>query len=100
MADLEDFAFKDLSYDARGADFAIRPHITKIVKMGLEGQQSGIHFPLKERYRECNLTVKGREDSYSYTCYKSHEWKTSHPLKYQKSSDCARHSGIAVVEPQ
>ena len=62
---MDGFAFKDLSFDARGADFRIRPHITKIVKMGLEGPQSGIHFPLKERYRKCNLTVEGREESYN-----------------------------------
>jgi hypothetical protein len=57
VADLEDFVDKSLDIDADYSQFHIRPHITKQVKLGLDG----VYFPLKQKYNWYNRTLAGRQ---------------------------------------
>jgi hypothetical protein len=57
IADLDNFVNKSLDIDADYAQFQIYPHITKQVKLGLDG----VFFPLKQKYDWYNRTLAGRE---------------------------------------
>ena len=57
VADLDDFVNVSLDVDADYPQFEVRPHITKQVKLGLDG----IYFPLKRKYDWYNRTLEGLE---------------------------------------